>query len=117
MKEDVFSKEDEESIKEAGREYDKQLEKQCIKDNKIMESIRNIVSKNTFKQIEEELKESSGGWDFEIVNKPLGSNQDYEDCEVWVNQTTNGGYSGDEFAGTCYFKIGENKYLRWNYAM
>lgn len=117
MKEAVFSKEDEESIKEEGREYDKQMEEQCIKDNKIMESVKKIVSKNTFTQIKEELEESSGGMYFAIVDKPKGENQDYKDYEVWVNQTTNGGYSGDEFAGTCYFKIGENKYLEWYYSM
>lgn len=117
MKEQVFSEEDEKAIKEGEIEYNKQLEEEGIKDSRFMESVREMVSEKVFKQIEEELEESSGGWGFEIVDKPLGSNQEHEDCEFWVNQTMNGGYSGDEFAGDCYFKIGENKYLRWNYAM
>jgi hypothetical protein len=36
---------------------------------------------------------------------------------VWVNQTTNGGYTGDEFAGTICIEIGENEYLKYNYSM
>lgn len=117
MDEGIFDKEDEKAIKEGEIEYNKELEEEEDKDSKFMESVKDMVSEKIFKQIEEELEESSGGWKFEIVDKPMGQNQDHEDCEFWVDQTTNGGYSGDEFAGDCYFKIGENKYLRWNYAM
>ena len=117
MDEQVFSEEDEKAIAEGMVEYDKELEKEIKRDNDFMESVRKMVSEEVFKQIEEELEESSGGDGFEIVNNPSGENQDYKDREVYVNQTTNGGYSGDEFAGDCYFKIGENKYLRWSYAM
>lgn len=117
MNEGIFTKEDKQDLKEATEEYNKELEEENKRDSESMESVKQMVSEKVFKQIEREIEESSNGWDFEIVKKPLGDNQDYEDCEVWVNQTTNGGYSGDEFAGTCYFKIGKNKYLRWNYAM
>ena len=44
---------------------------------------------------------------------PTGRKQDYEGETVrgikheWVSQTTNGGFSGDEFAGTVTFILGE----------
>lgn len=44
---------------------------------------------------------------------PAGRKQDYEGKNVqgikheWVSQTTNGGFSGDEFAGTVTFILGE----------
>ena len=60
-------------------------------------------------------------FNFKIVDKPIGKLQDCEDYEfiggVYVNQTTNGGYTGDEFAGTCSIKISENEYFQYSYSM
>lgn len=45
-----------------------------------------------------------------------------QDCDAgvvpkeWVNQTTNGGFSGDEFAGTVTWKLGSH-YLIASYNM
>jgi hypothetical protein len=56
-----------------------------------------------------------------IVDKPKGELQTVEDGELikeeWVNQTTNGGYTGDDFAGTIYFKLSEGRYLEFGYTM
>ena len=60
------------------------------------------------------------------VDKPRGDKQTIEetiDSEVktisyiWVNQTTNGGFTGDDFAGEIYIEIEENKYLEMYYQM
>ncbi len=58
-----------------------------------------------------------------IVDKPKGEKQIITDSEgdllkeEWVNQTTNGGYTGDDFAGTIYFKLSEGRYLEFHYSM
>ena len=117
MDEEIFSEEDNAEIMEGMDEYHKELEEDNRRDSELMESVKKMVSKKVFKMIEEELEESEGGFGFEIVKEPMGENQKNKDSEFWVNQTTNGGYSGDTYEGSCYFKIGENKYLRWNYAM
>lgn len=33
----------------------------------------------------------------------------------YINQTTNGGYTGDEFAGTIYFPLSDTQYLAMSY--
>lgn len=55
----------------------------------------------------------------EIVTKPTGHDQEYEDCEyffkdVWVDQHSTG-YEGDSFAGFIYGKIEEGKWLKVPY--
>ncbi len=117
MDEGIYSEAEEKEIMEGMDEYYKELEEDDRRDSEFMDSVRKMVSKKMFKQIEEELKESEGGCNFKIVKEPLGDDQEYDNCELWVHQTTNGGYSGDTYEGACYFKIGENKYLRWDYAM
>ena len=66
------------------------------------------------KEIISELRECGYCFNFQIEDKPKGKIEDsdeYEFIKVYVNQTTNGGYTGDEFAGTCSIKITENEYL------
>ena len=52
---------------------------------------------------------------YEFVKKPIGNYQ--EEDNYWVNQTTNGGFTGDEFAGTLCFKVKKGKYLKIHYSM
>lgn len=117
MGENVFSKEDLKDIAEGEVAYQKEIEEQYKKDDEVMKSVKKMLSPEIFKYLEEELEETEGGSHFKIVNEPHGENQDYDKYELWVDQTTNGGYSGDTFEGCCYFKIGEIKYLEWEYSM
>lgn len=36
--------------------------------------------------------------------------------EFWVNETSNGGYSGDDWGGAMYYKIFPNFYLMFSYS-
>lgn len=73
------------------------------------------------------LFESDG---YEIVDKPKGHKQeiDIEESNFdtipeeysflthqYVNQTTNGGYTGDEFSGDLYFPLPDGKYMKVYY--
>ncbi len=65
-----------------------------------------------------------------IVKEPKGNKQltDFEEESIahsflnflfkyhWVNQTTNGGYSGDDFNGNVYYKIFPKIYLKFYYS-
>lgn len=60
-------------------------------------------------------------WDFKITEEARG---DYEtQAELpnvkgyYVNQTTNGGYTGDEFSGTIAIEFEKGKYIEWKYSM
>lgn len=65
-------------------------------------------------EIDEEGMDYVGG--FEIVDKPQGKEQNTEVNEVWCNQTLNGGYEGDSFAGRMYVRINKNEWLTWSYS-
>ncbi len=66
-----------------------------------------------------EIDESCANSIIGFVDKPHGTKdvRDKDSLEIWVNQTTDGGYSGDSYAGTCDIKISEGKYLRFSYSM
>lgn len=65
--------------------------------------------------------------EYEIVDEPKGKKQkiDLEESNVdkipeeyaflthrYVNQTTNGGYTGDDFSGDLYFPLPDGKYMK-----
>ena len=89
------------------------------------ERLKNVpkkrLPKKELKELEEELTIIS------LQIKPKGAYQttDYAQDDVplhnlegwWVNQTTDGGYTGDEFAGTVSVKISKDKYLQFSYSM
>ncbi len=96
--------------------------KQELENKKILELVKSKVSEGAFEEIEFNLNESGYVYDFKITDKPLGDLQGvgyYEFIEgVYVDQTTNGGYTEDEFAGTCSIKISEkNEYFQFSYSM
>lgn len=78
------------------------------------------LTKKELCQIYDELLETDGvSWygTIKIVSKPKGDFQDSNNSllKVWVNQTTNGGYTGDDFAGDVYVKLKNRCYLKWGY--
>jgi hypothetical protein len=90
-------------------------------DNSILEYVKSKVSDGAYKEIIEELKECWLTYNYEIVKIPDGEMRkcdEYDFIEgVYVNQTTNGGYSGDNFAGTCAIKIAHDEYFQFYYSM
>jgi len=87
----------------------------------VLDQVHDKVGDDMFEDITGALVVSDWPFDYKITDKPLGELQDQDEYEhiegVYVNQTTNGGYTGDEYAGTCSIKIGENEYFQFNYSM
>ena len=94
--------------------------KQNIKDAEILKQVKEKVSPVLYQDILDCFDDFGVCTDFHITDKPIGKYQK-EDCEeligLWVNQTTNGGYTGDTFAGTISIQIGENEYFEFSYYM
>lgn len=75
--------------------------------------------------VKRELDEEGGDWAFEgFVSKPTGNepeepeNLDAGRLRVWIHQTLNGGYNGDDYAGTFDIEIFPGqKYARFSYSM
>ena len=92
-----------------------------IKDKLILEKIKNEVNVGIFHEILQELENCESTYNYLITNKPVGKMRQFDEYEyiegVYVNQTMNGGYTGDEFGGSCSIKIGENRYFEFWYSM
>jgi hypothetical protein len=100
--------------------YYEEMEKQSLEDQKILDLVRTKVTELAFKEIEDCLNEDGYCYGFEIVGEPEGELEEFDEFKhisVYVNQTTNGGYSGDDFAGTVSIKIGESEYFKFRYSM
>ena len=97
--------------------------------NKVLVEIKNLVSNEYFKSVEEFVKDEEHGiWgDLKLVKKPIGEWQDeYQDEEdetnywnilkgMYVNQSC--GYSGDDYNGTLEIKITDNLFLRCSFSL
>lgn len=90
-------------------------------DQKILDHIKSIVSDGIFKDIEYNLNECYCCYDLNVVDNPKGIFQDSEDYEfidgIYIDETVSGGYTGDEFMGTCSIKISESEFLQFSYSM
>ena len=85
----------------------------------VLEDLRKIVSPIIYSAIVEELNEGGYTFDYKITLQPVGTEQD--DGAAWgkhfVNQTTDGGYTGDEYAGTVSIPLGDGRFFQFEYAM
>lgn len=102
-------------------EFIKEEEARIDEQNIFLEMISKRVGKVTYADISQIIKDSDYTYSYRLTEEPIGKYQ-CEDCYggikgYWVNQTTNGGYSGDEFAGSISIKISEGEYLTFNYSM
>lgn len=87
----------------------------------ITNALQTKVSDEFLAEIVEVVIESEYTFGFKSTTKPIGIYQEEDELEnikgIWVNQTTNGGYTGDEFAGTVSVKITDIEYLQFSYSM
>ena len=95
----------------------KEENKVYAKDQAVLEEVKKLVSSDIFKDIEYELAESENPSNYRIVDEPVGEHQDSTPFDVWVDQNTGGGYSGDSWYGTVCVDLSNGKYLMWDYWM
>lgn len=108
---------------EQQKEYDASMEacmreqlEQEHKDSRILNRIKNYMSKSAFESLRCELDEGEHPSNYRIVDEPTGTPQISEnDITLWVDQYTGGGYSGDSWAGTACIKLPNGKYFMWDY--
>jgi len=95
-----------------------ELKEQDEKNQAVLDQVQALVCAKAFKQIKEALSESDYTHTYQIVDQPVGKAQDdmFVLGDVFINQTLNGGFSGDEFAGTYSMPLGGGKYFQFHYA-
>lgn len=128
MNEEYLDEFDMEMSEEEKAQYDKAMEDYIAaeklayeEDQKVLGIVKSKVSKKAFDDILYYIDVSENTYDYLITDKPKGKFQKEEEFEeldgLWVDQTVNGGYLGDEYAGTVSIKILENEYFQFNYSM
>lgn len=89
------------------------------KNNKVLDQVKEKVSKEAYDEIIWIMEDCVAYVNYKITDKPKGEYQKNEELEVvkgyWVDQTTNGGMTGDEFAGTVSIKLNEKEYFEFYY--
>lgn len=88
------------------------------KNQAVLDQVQAMISPEAFQQIKESLSESGFTHSYLIANQPLGMPQDdgYVLGEVYVNQSRNGGMSGDDYAGTISMPLSPGCYFQFSYA-
>jgi hypothetical protein len=93
------------------------------RNQRVLKAIKSVRGKGFHKRLVEYLShcEADRHFPYEIVREPIGAVQDAEFGRLiskeWVNQTTNGGYTGDSYAGTICIEIKKDRYLKFHYSM
>ena len=100
---------------EAMREDDNN---EAIKQAKILQRIKKRVSAVWYQAILDFLEDQDYMHDFSIINKPVGKRQkeDYRFAHSYIKQYSNGGYSGDDFAGQACLPIRGGLYFSFHYS-
>jgi len=100
---------------EAMREDDNKEE---AKQAKVLKRIKKRVSANWFNSIMDFLEDQDYIHDFSIIEKPVGQRQkeDYRFAHSYINQYSNGGISGDDFAGQACLPIRGGLYFSFHYS-
>lgn len=100
-----------------------QENQRALKNNAVLEQVKAMVSDSVYKFIEYDLAESSWTYDFAIVEnhsvvgEPQCDDDPIEHGHRVVNQTTNGGMSGDEYAGDVFIPISPDNFFKYSYSM
>ena len=85
---------------------------------KRLEIVSRLKSKMFVRALKDLIKDA-GGYSIAFVRNTKGNKQECDFPPIkweWVNQTCNGGYSGDDFAGDVYIQIKPSRFLRISYA-
>lgn len=93
--------------------------KETKKKQKLLKQISRYLPACWFDQIVDYIDDCGWVWGFEIVRNTEGHEKQNDGLrfKVFVNQTCNGGYTGDDFAGTVCLPIKNGNYLKFHYSM
>lgn len=112
---------EEEEIKKAWEEIELCEKEQSEKDKSVLKIASWLLTYDEFEDLKELIHDSDTTSYYSIEAKPKGEYQvdsDYNFLKgYWVNQTINGGYVGDEYAGTISVKLLNDKYFQFHYSM
>lgn len=108
-----------EDVMNAWAEY---MKKELEQRNEILKHIEELTSSKYRKTVNDCLEESESTGNLKLVDIStiIGDYQEEDWTEfdhVYVNQTIDGGYTGDEFAGYIYIPITKKLYLKSYYSM
>lgn len=94
-------------------------DEQKAKDQAVLAQVRASTSPEVFADIEACIAESGYVYDFKLAAKPKGYEQveDYTFGPYFVDQTMNGGCTGDSFAGTISIPLAEGQWFEFTYSM
>ncbi len=99
------------------REFDNGI---LLKQKEVLDLVKADVTDNIYEDILQCIEESDHTYDYSIVDEPNGNFQtnEYEFLEgIYVDQTTNGGMTGDEFAGSICVQFKKDHYFKFYYSM
>lgn len=128
MNEEYLDEFDMEMSEEDKIAYDKAMDEYIAaeklayeKDQKVLELVKSKISKTAYEDVLYEIEVSENTWNYLITDEPKGRYQEDTEFEelggLWVDQTTNGGYLGDEYAGTVSIKISDDEFFQFEYSM
>lgn len=102
---------------EAEREYHQE---QARLRNEALAHVASVVGARKLQHIKEYIAESEITTDFAIVDEHRGHKQEctgYAFRYIYLDQYSNGGYSGDDFAGWVWIPLPGAKFLKFHYSM
>lgn len=97
----------------------KEAEKKVTRNNdRILKAIASVLGKQFLTDVKYYLDHTY--WNYlELVKEPAGKFQEDDEWGsfngVWIDEHSNGGYWGDEYAGYLYIKLKENLYMKAYY--
>lgn len=110
-----------EQYEEAMKKLEEEEKEVSEHNNRLLAQIEEEKGTAFFEELIEVIQDSEGiQGRAELVKEPVGTYQEEDGVEIpgiWVDQTTNGGFTGDTFAGTVCVKIRENSFLKFQYSM
>ena len=109
---------EEKAMKEADERIHKDEEERQIRNQKVLNTVEEQVSKELFECIEYEISESGWTDDYKIIDEPIGGLQtsSKDELQVWIDQYSVGD-SGDSWGGTVCVGLPNGKYLSWGYSI
>lgn len=101
--------------KEAEKRIQEEKRQNAVKNQQVLDSVKEMVSKKLFEIIENLIEESEDAYDYRIVDAPTGKRQKTDEgVYIWVDQWSVGD-SGDAWSGIEYVPLPNGKFLSWWY--